>query len=185
MLKIRLSRIGARQRPFYRVVVMDERSKRSGEYIELLGTYNPLTEPKEIKLKQDRIDHWIKQGAQMSDGFLRIIGKAPQRPARKPKKEKKEAPASPAPEAAKKEVEAQVTETETATPAEETQPAVEEVKAEITENSEASAESVIANEQSEEKQSSKNENPVQIATEPEAPRNDETNKEEEKDERPA
>ena len=54
-----------------------------------LGTYNPLTDPKEIKLKQDRIDHWIKQGAQMSDGFLRIIGKAPQKPPRKPKKEKK------------------------------------------------------------------------------------------------
>lgn len=67
---------------------MDERSKRTGAYIELLGTYNPLTEPKDIKLKQDRIDHWVKQGAQMSDGFLRIIGKAPQRKPRKPKKEK-------------------------------------------------------------------------------------------------
>ena len=83
-------RIGGRQRPFYRVVAVDERAKRTGGYIELLGTYNPLTEPKDIKLKQDRIDHWVKQGAQMSDGFLRIIGKAPQRPPRKPKKEKKE-----------------------------------------------------------------------------------------------
>ncbi len=90
MLKIRLMRIGGRQRPFYRVVAVDERAKRTGGYIELLGTYNPLTEPKDIKLKQDRIDHWVKQGAQMSDGFLRIIGKAPQRPPRKPKKEKKE-----------------------------------------------------------------------------------------------
>lgn len=68
---------------------MDERSKRTGAYIELLGTYNPLTEPKDIKLKQDRIDYWVKQGAQMSTGYLRIIGKAPQRPPRKPKKEKK------------------------------------------------------------------------------------------------
>ncbi len=83
-------RIGAKKRPFYRVVAVDERSKRTGSYIELLGTYNPLTEPKDIKLKQDRIDYWIKQGAQMSTGFLRIIGKAPQRPPRKPKKEKKE-----------------------------------------------------------------------------------------------
>lgn len=81
-------RIGAKKRPFYRVVVIDERSKRSGQYIELLGTYNPLTNPHEINLKQDRIDYWIKQGAQKSDGFLRIIGKAPQRPARKPKKVK-------------------------------------------------------------------------------------------------
>ena len=89
MVKIRLMRIGAKQRPFYRVVAVDERNKRTGAYLELLGTYNPLTEPHEIKLKQDRIDHWIKQGAQMSDGFLRIIGKAPQKPPRKPKKVKK------------------------------------------------------------------------------------------------
>lgn len=82
-------RIGAKKRPFYRVVVVDERAKRTGGYIELLGTYNPLTEPKDIKLKQDRIDYWIKQGAQPSDGYLRMIGKAPQRPPRKPKKEKK------------------------------------------------------------------------------------------------
>lgn len=86
MLKIRLMRIGAKKRPFYRVVAVDERNKRTGGYIELLGTYNPLTEPKEIKLKQDRIDDWVKKGAQMSDGFLRIIGKAKQRPPRKPKK---------------------------------------------------------------------------------------------------
>lgn len=66
---------------------MDERAKRTGAYIELLGTYNPLTEPKDIKLKTDRIDYWIKQGAQFSTGYLRIIGKAPQRPPRKPKKE--------------------------------------------------------------------------------------------------
>lgn len=90
MLKIRLMRIGAKKRPFYRVVVVDERAKRTGAYIELLGSYNPLTEPKDIQLKQDRIDHWVKQGAQLSDGFLRITGKAPQRPPRKPKKEKKE-----------------------------------------------------------------------------------------------
>lgn len=83
-------RIGGRQRPFYRVVAVDERAKRTGSYIELLGTYNPLSEPKEIILKQDRIDHWVKQGAQMSDGFLRIIGKAPQRPARGPKKKQQE-----------------------------------------------------------------------------------------------
>ena len=85
-------RIGAKKRPFYRVVVVDEQAKRTGAYIELLGTYNPLTEPKDIKLKQDRIDHWTKQGAQPSTGYLRIIGKAPQRPPRKPKKEKKEVP---------------------------------------------------------------------------------------------
>lgn len=91
MLKIRLMRIGAKKRPFYRVVAVDGRAKRTGAYLELLGTYNPLTQPKEIKLKQDRIDYWSKQGAQPSEGFLRIIGKAPQKPPRKPKKELKKA----------------------------------------------------------------------------------------------
>ncbi len=89
MLKIRLMRIGAKKKPFYRVVAVDGRAKRTGGYLELLGTYNPLTEPKDIKLKQDRIDYWLKQGAQASVGYLRIIGKAPQRLPRKPKKEQK------------------------------------------------------------------------------------------------
>ncbi len=88
-VKIRLMRIGAKKRPFYRVVAVDERNKRTGGYLELLGTYNPLTEPHDLSLKQDRIDTWIKLGAQPSDGFLRITGKAKQRPPRKPKKEKK------------------------------------------------------------------------------------------------
>lgn len=92
MIKIRLMRIGGKQNPFYRVVAVDERAKRTGGYVELLGTYNPLTEPKDIKLKQDRIDYWIKQGAQPSVGYLRAIGKAPQRQPRKPKKESKQRP---------------------------------------------------------------------------------------------
>lgn len=85
-VKIRLMRIGSKKRPFYRVVAVDERRKRTGGYLELLGTYNPLTEPKEVKLNQVKIDAWMKKGAVLSTGFLRIIGKAPQR-FRKPKKE--------------------------------------------------------------------------------------------------
>ncbi|OGE71873.1 30S ribosomal protein S16 [Candidatus Daviesbacteria bacterium RIFOXYD1_FULL_41_10] len=85
-VKIRLMRIGAKKRPFYRVVAVDERRKRTGAYIELLGTYNPLTEPHEIILKKDRIDYWIKNGAQLSHGYLRITKQAPQKPPRKPKK---------------------------------------------------------------------------------------------------
>lgn len=103
-VKIRLMRIGTNRRPFYRVVAVDERKKRTGGYLELLGTYNPLTEPKEINLDQAKIDAWMKKGAQPSDGFLRIIGKAPQKPPRKPKKEPKKAPAAaPAAEAPAKE----------------------------------------------------------------------------------
>ena len=79
-------RIGAKKRPFYRVVAVDERAKRTGGYLELLGTYNPLTEPHEVRLKQERIDALVQQGAKFSDGYLRMIGKAPKRPPRKPKK---------------------------------------------------------------------------------------------------
>lgn len=96
-VKIRLMRIGAKKRPFYRVVAVNERSKRNGKYLELLGTYNPLTEPKEIILKKDRIDFWVKQGAILSDGILRITKQAPQKPPRKPKKDKKSSATSPQP----------------------------------------------------------------------------------------
>lgn len=97
MLKIRLMRIGTKKRPFYRIVAVDERKKRTGSYLELLGTYNPLTNPKEINLKQDLIDQWVKKGAQLSHGMLRILKKAPQKPPRKPKKEKaaKTSPSAP------------------------------------------------------------------------------------------
>src|SRR3989338_8265723 len=111
MLKIRLMRIGAKKRPFYRVVVIDERTRRNGAYIENVGTYDPMTTPHSIILKQDRIDHWIKQGAQKSDGFLRIIGEAPQRPPRKAKKAAKEEPKAPAAEAPKAETTPDVSET--------------------------------------------------------------------------
>lgn len=125
MIKIRLMRIGAKKRPFYRVVVVDEQAKRTGGYIELLGTYNPLTNPKDIKLKQDRIDHWIKQGAQPSTGYLRIIGKAPQRLPQKPKKAAKTAPDKTEPEKVEPEVKEEKTkEAESNTP--ETAPEIAE-----------------------------------------------------------
>lgn len=125
-VKIRLMRIGSRKRPFYRVVAVDERKKRTGGYLELLGTYNPLTQPKEIILKQDRIDVWIKKGAVLSDGFLRIIGKAPQKPPRKPKKAKLETPESaPKTPATEEAATKQPTET-TEAPTENTEPVTEE-----------------------------------------------------------
>lgn len=127
-VKIRLMRIGAKARPFYRIVAVDERAKRTGGYLELLGTYNPLTEPKEIRIDQEKVDAWVKKGAQMSVGYLRIIGKAPQRPARKPKKDRGESAPAAAPaaegdsEAAVENTEAPVEETNDA-PAEEVAPA--------------------------------------------------------------
>lgn len=62
-VKIRLARRGAKKRPFYRIVVANSESKRDGSFLEIVGTYNPLQEPAEVVLKNDRIQYWIEQGA--------------------------------------------------------------------------------------------------------------------------
>lgn len=85
-VKVRLMRIGSKGRPFYRIVAVDERKKRTGGYLDLLGTYNPLTDPKEVKIDNEKLAEWKKKGAVLSDGFLRIIGEAKQKQPRKPRK---------------------------------------------------------------------------------------------------
>ncbi len=62
-VKIRLARHGAKKRPFYRIVVADSDSPRDGKFLENVGTYNPLTDPVEVVLNQERIKYWIDQGA--------------------------------------------------------------------------------------------------------------------------
>lgn len=76
MVRIRLARLGAKKRPFYRVVVAESRSPRDGSCIETIGHFNPLTEPPVIKLDLDRVDHWVKNGAQPSDTVRDLIKKA-------------------------------------------------------------------------------------------------------------
>ncbi len=74
MLTIRLSRIGKKKKPYYRVVVIERTRPRDGRVKELVGTYDPLKKPAEIKLNRERIMHWIGLGAQPSDtvrSFLR------------------------------------------------------------------------------------------------------------------
>ncbi len=68
MVTIRMSRGGSKKRPFYSIVVTDSRKPRDSGYIERLGFYNPRANGQEVKLevKQDRVDHWVKQGAQIS-----------------------------------------------------------------------------------------------------------------------
>lgn len=66
-VKIRLKRIGAKKAPFYRVVVSDSRSPRDGRFVEEIGTYNPLTEPAQVAVKEDRAVYWLQNGAQPSD----------------------------------------------------------------------------------------------------------------------
>jgi small subunit ribosomal protein S16 len=74
VLAIRLARIGKTKKPFYRVVVIDKRRPRNGRFVEVVGTYDPLKNPAEVKLKAERIQYWIGCGAQPSDtvrSFLR------------------------------------------------------------------------------------------------------------------
>ena len=76
MVKIRLTRIGAKKRPFYRVIVADSKSRRDGPFIEILGTYNPLTDPSEIKIDLERAKYWLGHGAQATTTVMRLLKKA-------------------------------------------------------------------------------------------------------------
>ena len=67
MLKIRLRRMGAKKAPFYRIVVADSRAPRDGAFVEEIGYYNPLTDPAEIKVDNEKAQQWIKNGAQPTD----------------------------------------------------------------------------------------------------------------------
>lgn len=73
MVRIRLARMGRKRKPFYRVVASDVRAPRDGKFIEILGTYNPNTNPSELNFKLDRINHWKAQGAQPTDTVARLI----------------------------------------------------------------------------------------------------------------
>jgi small subunit ribosomal protein S16 len=83
-VSIRLRREGARNRPYYKVVVADSRSPRDGKFIEMLGTYDPKKPDHNSTLKLDRIDHWISQGAQPSDTVRSLIKKNKEQPASAP-----------------------------------------------------------------------------------------------------
>ena len=74
-VKIRLARHGAKKRPFYRIVVADNESPRDGRYLENVGTYNPLKEPVEVSIKEERIRYWMGQGAIPSDTVKSLLKK--------------------------------------------------------------------------------------------------------------
>jgi small subunit ribosomal protein S16 len=76
MVRIRLARLGAKKKPFYRVVVADSRSPRDGRCIESIGHFNPLTEPPVVLIDLARADHWIQNGAQPSETVADLIAKA-------------------------------------------------------------------------------------------------------------
>ena len=76
MVKIRLTRLGSHKKPFYRVIVTDSKTRRDGPFIEILGTYDPLKEPSEIKLDLDRAKVWLEKGAQPTDTARKLMQKA-------------------------------------------------------------------------------------------------------------
>ena len=77
MLMIRLSRVGARKKPYYRIVVIEKDRARDGRSIEVVGTYNPRTNPATVDLKRDRVDYWTGKGAQLSDRVNKLVVAAP------------------------------------------------------------------------------------------------------------
>jgi small subunit ribosomal protein S16 len=73
MLMIRLARFGAKKKPFYRVVVIEKDKPRDGRAIEIVGNYSPTSNPAQVVLKHERIDHWKSKGAQLSDTVERLV----------------------------------------------------------------------------------------------------------------
>jgi small subunit ribosomal protein S16 len=73
---IRLRRTGTNKRPAYRVVVADSRAPRDGRFIEIIGHYDPLTEPPTIQIEQDKADEWVKKGAQLSNTVKHLLAHA-------------------------------------------------------------------------------------------------------------
>jgi small subunit ribosomal protein S16 len=72
-VKIRLTRIGAKKKPFYRIVAADSQSPRDGKFLEILGTYDPHQEPAEVKVKPELLKKWLDDGAQCSDTVATLL----------------------------------------------------------------------------------------------------------------
>lgn len=130
-VKIRLARAGAKKTPFYRIVAADSRSPRDGRFIEILGRYNPRTEPSTIEMDIEKVEAWLAKGAQMTEtaGKLYAIAKNPDAPAPERKgKLSKKAQAKAAEKASADEKAAEAAAQAAAAPPEE--PAAEEAPAE-------------------------------------------------------
>ena len=72
-VKLRLTRVGSKKNPVYRIVAADSRSPRDGKFLEIVGRYNPQTDPSTIELDEERIRHWLSQGAQPSNTVQRLL----------------------------------------------------------------------------------------------------------------
>ena len=75
MVAIRLRRAGSKKRPFFRVVVTDSRAARDSSFVEILGHYNPRSKPAVVQVNKERLDEWVKKGAQMSDSVRTLVAR--------------------------------------------------------------------------------------------------------------
>jgi len=133
MVKIRLRRVGSKKKPSYRLVVADARAPRDGAFINVIGHYNPLTDPETIVIDEEKALNWLRQGAQPTDTAARLLAKAgiiEESEARKEKINAGLAGLAAKPKASKKKVKAGVTE--------EPKTSKEEPQASITEEPKAS-----------------------------------------------
>jgi small subunit ribosomal protein S16 len=77
VLMIRLARMGARKQPHYRIVFIDKARARNGRPVEVVGTYNPRTNPASVEMKRERVEYWVSKGAQMSERVNKLFSKTP------------------------------------------------------------------------------------------------------------
>jgi len=80
MLAIRLRRMGSKKRSYFRVVVTDSRGSGNGSFVEVLGHYNSRTKPEQLTINRERLDHWVKVGAQPSDSVRTLVSRIPAAP---------------------------------------------------------------------------------------------------------
>ena len=78
MLAIRMRRLGAKKRPFFRIVVIDSHAARDGRSVEVLGHYDPTSQPEKLEIKRDRLEYWLSKGAQPSDTVRTLLGRHPE-----------------------------------------------------------------------------------------------------------
>ncbi|HTM04806.1 MAG TPA: 30S ribosomal protein S16 [Vicinamibacterales bacterium] len=75
MLSIRMTRVGSKKKPYFRVVVTEARAKRESQFVETLGTYNPRSKPAQVELDKERVTHWLGKGARPSDSVRTLLAK--------------------------------------------------------------------------------------------------------------
>ena len=138
MVKIRLRRVGAKKKPSYRLVVADSRAPRDGVFIDVIGHYNPLTNPETIVINGEKARNWLKQGAQPTTIAAKLLSKAGIIEESEARKEKMKAGAPASPKVSKKKAKAGATEKPPVSKKEPEASAPKEPKAKVTEEPEAS-----------------------------------------------